>query len=51
MRHNCNIAMVLFFANMSISTGLAFADDKLKGTYGATETQSCLFCPVRICKR
>jgi len=31
MRYNYKIAMVLIFAIMSISTGVAFADDKLKG--------------------
>jgi hypothetical protein len=30
MRYDYKIAMVLIFANMLISTGLAFADDKLK---------------------
>ena len=30
MRYNYKIAVVLVFAIMSISTGVAFADDKLK---------------------
>jgi hypothetical protein len=37
--------MVLFFANISISTGVAFADDKLKGTYAVAGTQACLAAP------
>jgi hypothetical protein len=45
MRHNYKIAMVLFFANISISTGVAFADDKLKGTYVVAGTQACLAAP------
>jgi len=45
MRHDCKIAMVLFFANISISTGVAFADDKLKGTYAVAGTQACLAAP------
>jgi hypothetical protein len=45
MRCNYRIAMVLIFANMSISTGLAFADDKLKGTYAVVGTQMCLIAP------
>ena len=42
MKHDYKIAMVLIFANLSISTGVAFADDKLKGTYAAAGTQMCL---------
>ena len=45
MRHDYKIAMVLFFANISISTGVAFADDKLKGTYAVAGTQACLAAP------
>src|SRR5260370_26708297 len=45
MRQDYKIAMVLFFAIMSISTGVAFADDKLKGTYGVAGTSACLFAP------
>ena len=39
------IAVVLVFALMAISTGVAFADDKLKGTYAAAGTQMCLVAP------
>ena len=45
MRYNYKIAMVLIFANMSISTGVAFADDKLKGPYAVAGTQMCLTAP------
>ncbi len=45
MRHDYKIAMVLLFANISISTGVAFADDKLKGTYAVAGTQACLAAP------
>jgi hypothetical protein len=45
MRYNYKIALVLIFANMSISTGLAFADDQLKGTYAVAGTQMCLAAP------
>ena len=45
MRYNYKIAVVLVFAIMSISTGVAFADDKLKGTYAAAGTQMCLVAP------
>ena len=48
MRYNYKIAMVLIFAIMSISTGAAFADDKLKGTYGVAGTQMCLVAPSGI---
>jgi hypothetical protein len=34
--------MVLIFATMSTLTEAAFADDKLKGTYGVAGTQMCL---------
>jgi hypothetical protein len=33
------------FAITSISTGVAFADDKLKGSYGVVGTQMCLTAP------
>jgi len=45
MRYNYKIAMVLIFAIMSIATGVAFADDKLKGPYAVTGTQMCLTAP------
>jgi hypothetical protein len=45
MRYNYKIAMVLVFADMSISTGVAFADDKLKGLYAVAGTQMCLTAP------
>jgi hypothetical protein len=45
MRYNYKIAVVLVFAIMSISTGVAFADDKLKGTYGVAGTTACLAAP------
>jgi hypothetical protein len=48
MRYNYKIAVVLVFAIMSISTGAAFADDKLKGTYGVAGTQMCLVAPSGI---
>jgi hypothetical protein len=45
MRYNYKIAMVLIFAIMSIATGVAFADDKLKGHYAVAGTQICLTAP------
>jgi hypothetical protein len=45
MRYNYKIAMVLIFAIMSIATGVAFADDKLKGHYAVAGTQMCLTAP------
>jgi len=45
MRYNYKIAMVLILAIMSIATGAAFADDKLKGPYAVTGTQMCLTAP------
>ena len=45
MRHDYKIVMVLFFANISISTGVAFADDKLKATYAVAGTSMCLVAP------
>jgi hypothetical protein len=45
MRYNYKIAVVLIFAIMSIATGVAFADDKLKGTYGVAGTSACLVAP------
>jgi hypothetical protein len=45
MRYNYKIAMVLIFAIMSIATGVAFADDKLKGHYAVAGTQMCLIAP------
>jgi hypothetical protein len=48
MRYDCKIEMVLIFATMSTLTGAAFADDKLKGTYGVAGTQMCLVAPSGI---
>ena len=48
MRYDCKIEMVLNFATMSTLTGAAFADDKLKGTYGVAGTQMCLVAPSGI---
>jgi hypothetical protein len=45
MRYDYKIAMVSIFAIMSIATGAAFADDKLKGPYAVTGTQMCLTAP------
>jgi hypothetical protein len=45
MRYNYKIALVLIFAVMSISTGAALADDKLKGTYAVAGTLACLVAP------
>jgi hypothetical protein len=45
MRYDYKIAMVLIFANMPISTGVAFADDKLKGHYSVAGTSVCLIAP------
>lgn len=45
MRYNYKIAVVLVFAIMSISTGVAFADEKLKGTYGVAGISTCLNAP------
>ncbi|MGV7217436.1 hypothetical protein [Bradyrhizobium sp. UFLA05-112] len=42
MRHDYKIAMVLIFANMSVS---AFAGDNLKGTYAVAGTSTCLAAP------
>ena len=44
------IALVLVFATTSISTGAAFADDKLKGTYAVAGNTACVCGPVWICK-
>jgi len=38
--------MVLIFAIMSISTGAALADDKLKGAYSVAGTSMCLIAPA-----
>jgi hypothetical protein len=43
MRYDYKIALI--FATMSISTGLALADDKLKGHYAVAGTQMCLMAP------
>jgi hypothetical protein len=45
MRYDYKIAMVLIFANMPISIGAAFADDKLKGSYAVAGINSCLVAP------
>jgi hypothetical protein len=45
MRYDHKVAMVLIFANMSISTGVVFADDKLKGAYALAGAQTCLVAP------
>ena len=45
MRYNYKIAVVLVFAITSISTEVAFAYDKLKGTYGVAGTTACLAAP------
>jgi hypothetical protein len=45
MRHDYIIPMVLVFANISVSTGAAFADEKLKGTYAVSGIASCLMAP------
>ena len=45
MRYEYKIAMVSIFTTMSISTGLALADDKLKGTYAVAGISACLFAP------
>jgi hypothetical protein len=45
MRYDYKIAMILFFAITSSSTGVAFADDKLKGPYAVAGTQMCLTAP------
>jgi hypothetical protein len=45
MRYNYKIAVVLIFAIMSIATGVAFADDKLKGHYAVAGAQTCLTAP------
>lgn len=45
MRYDYKIAMVLIFTTMSISTGVAFADDKLKGSYAVVGTGVCLTAP------
>jgi hypothetical protein len=48
VRYDCKIEIVLIFATMSTLTGAAFADDKLKGTYGVAGTQMCLVAPSGI---
>lgn len=45
MRYDYKIAIVSIFTTMSISTGLAFADDKLKGTYAVAGISARLFAP------
>jgi hypothetical protein len=45
MRYDYKFAMVSIFTTMSISTGLALADEKLKGTYAVAGISACLFAP------
>ena len=51
MRYNYKFAVVLVFAIMSISTGVAFADDKLKGTYAVAGISACLNAPSGFANR